>query len=92
MKILIFLICTCLAYSTGNKKIFIISKPSKSSTLDNDKLSEEIHKEVHKHLSIFKSKINNTANHVFQIEENLEESITNKTYKIENNLEEVINN
>ena len=73
MKILIFLICTCLAFSsTGNKKLFTISKPSKSSILDNDKLNEEIHKEVHKHLSIFNSKINNTANHLFQIEENLE--------------------
>ena len=65
MKILIFLICTCLVVcSSGNTKFFTISKSSK---LDNDKLNEEIHKEVHKHLNIFNCKINNTANHVFKI-------------------------
>ena len=65
MKILIFLICSYLV-GTDNKKMDskLTSKPY---ILNNDKLNEEIHKEVHKHLSIFNSKINNTANHVFQI-------------------------
>ena len=61
--------------STDNKKIdkklIPISKPNILDKYNDNKLNDEIHKEVHRHLSIFNSKINNTANHVFQIEENL---------------------
>ena len=70
---------------------------------DEDKLYDEIQKEVHRHMGIFNSKINNTSHHNYQIETKLnnfeellskkvEHFITNRSYQIYEDLSKQLNN
>ena len=44
---------------------------TKKPMIDEDKLYDEIQNEVHRHMVIFNSKINNTSHHNYQIETKL---------------------